>query len=562
MAYIPGTNAVDVLNGTGAVDYIRAFDGDDTLNGNGGDDYLDGGDGADVLNGGAGIDWAWYANAPASGPSPWGGSLGVVAMLSSVGGGQGDSKGDTYSSIENIMGSAFDDVLVGDANVNELSGGAGNDVLMGGGGADKLVGGDGNDTAMYIDLSPAFGVGLTVDLDNLAANTGEAALDTFDSIESVAGTHGNDILRGTTDVNWLKGGGGNDELEGRGGADFLFGDDGIDHASYRHSASGLTVNMSDMSLNTGDALGDTFDKIEGVIGSAFDDILTGDDFDNSLQGLGGNDQLRGGKGLDKLDGGEGDDKLDGGEGDDTLIASAGNDMVDGGLDIDTLVFNVNRADVVVSVSDGDALSFVFAGGKTKAINVEKVQFLDGAFDFAALKPADIIGNKKNNTLAGTNSGENINGMKGDDKLFGHGGDDRIDGGKGKDKIDGGAGDDRLTGGYDKDKDTLVGGAGKDAFVFLRSVKEKAMMDKVLDFNVAEDMIHLDNSAFAALADGALAAGALVIGTKALDADDRLIYDSAKGILSYDADGAGGSSAKFIANIGVGLALTEAHFLII
>ncbi len=62
--------------------------------------------------------------------------------------------GDTFTSIENLIGSSLSDVLNGDAVANRLDGGdgddwllgqAGNDTLLGGLGADNLEGGDGND---------------------------------------------------------------------------------------------------------------------------------------------------------------------------------------------------------------------------------------------------------------------------------------------------------------------------------------------------------------------------------------------------------------------------------
>src|SRR5262249_60670501 len=56
---------------------------------------------------------------------------------------------DTLVSIEDVIGSAFDDTLVGAPGVvNHLSGGAGNDLLVDVGG-DVLDGGAGNDTAVF-----------------------------------------------------------------------------------------------------------------------------------------------------------------------------------------------------------------------------------------------------------------------------------------------------------------------------------------------------------------------------------------------------------------------------
>src|SRR5262249_47255865 len=61
----------------------------------------------------------------------------------------GDAEGDTYASIEGLIGSAFDDALIGNSGNNILQGGAGNDELSGNGGTDTLEGGEGNDRATF-----------------------------------------------------------------------------------------------------------------------------------------------------------------------------------------------------------------------------------------------------------------------------------------------------------------------------------------------------------------------------------------------------------------------------
>ena len=110
--------------------------GDDSIYSGGGDDTLIGGTGTDTLNGGAGFDTASYANA----------SSAVQLKLWQALGQIGDAAGDRYTSIEKIIGSAFNDSLAGSALAETFEAGNGDDLLFVGGGADAITGGDGNDT--------------------------------------------------------------------------------------------------------------------------------------------------------------------------------------------------------------------------------------------------------------------------------------------------------------------------------------------------------------------------------------------------------------------------------
>ncbi|WP_299752992.1 calcium-binding protein, partial [uncultured Tateyamaria sp.] len=154
---------------------------------------------------------------------------------------------------------------------DSLYGGAGNDHLIGGAGADYLDGGDGFNQAAYWDATS----GVTADLANAAANTGEAAGDVFVSIESLAGSAHADTLRGDAANNnlWgldgsdsLYGGSGSDYLVGGAGADYLDGGDGFDQAAYWGAASGVTIDLANAAANTGEAAGDVFVSIESLAG--------------------------------------------------------------------------------------------------------------------------------------------------------------------------------------------------------------------------------------------------------------------------------------------------------
>lgn len=115
----------DILLGGAGNDSLAGGVGDDVLDGGAGDDLLTGGLGHDTLRGGAGTDTASYADAS-----------GAVSVDLAIGGVSGGAGNDTLISIENLIGSAFDDTLSGDGFANTLAGGIGNDILTGGDGAD------------------------------------------------------------------------------------------------------------------------------------------------------------------------------------------------------------------------------------------------------------------------------------------------------------------------------------------------------------------------------------------------------------------------------------------
>jgi Ca2+-binding RTX toxin-like protein len=100
--------------------------------------------------------------------------------------------------------------------------------------------------------------------------------------------------------------------------------------------------------------------IENVIGTSFNDTITGDSADNRLEGRGGDDIISGGAGNDMLLGGEGNDIIDGGDGNDTLIAGQGNDTLKGGNGNDTYSFDQDweQAVIIETADDGvDTLDF-------------------------------------------------------------------------------------------------------------------------------------------------------------------------------------------------------------
>ena len=150
------------------------------------------------------------------------------------------------------------------------------------------------------------------------------------------------------------------------------------------------------------------------------------------------------------------------------------------------------------------------------------------------------------------------GYEGADTLSGLALDDKLYGGADKDKLYGGADNDELGGGLGSD--WLSGDSGADAFVFSTKLNRKTNVDKIADFNVADDTIWLDNAIFKALgAPGTLNSAFFTIGTKAKDSNDHVIYQSKKGVLYYDADGSGKAKAIEFATLDKNLAMTADDF---
>src|SRR5829696_9141867 len=355
---VNGVPEADTIKGLGGNDNLFGFGGDDQLFGGEGNDILGGGLGADSLfggegndslagllgadslDGGAGIDCVSYV-----------GSTGGVSVNLTTGFGLGgDADGDTLSGIENVVGTIFDDFLVGDEVANGLTGldgidilqgQGGDDMLNGGAGSDVLDGGAGIDTVSYAGSSEGVGV-------NLGLNSGGGG-DTLTSIENADGSSfrdflfgdnngtignrlrgfggedqingfaGQDLLDGGNDNDQILGGAGEDTVIGGAGSDVLNGESGFDTVSYATSAAAVDASLAtDTAVAGGNGETDAIIEFESLIGSAFGDRLFGDNGANFLSGLKGADEISGGGGNDLLVGGKGGDVLTGGAGADTF----------------------------------------------------------------------------------------------------------------------------------------------------------------------------------------------------------------------------------------------------
>ena len=183
----------------------------------------------------------------------------------------------------------------------------------------------------------------------------------------------------------------------------------------------------------------------------------------------------------------------------------------------------------------------------------------------------LYGGAGNDILKGAGNNDTLKGDAGNDRLYGGTHNDLLYGGSGRDIIKGEKGNDRIWGGLHND--TLSGGAGKDIFVFdtklgTATTDRKVNLDTITDFSVPYDTIWLDNAIFKKLGKGSLSSPKklnskfFVIGDKAKDKDDYLIYNSKTGYLSYDADGSGTGKAVEFARLKPGLKLTYADFYVV
>lgn len=241
---VVGTVLNDTLAGDGAAN---------ALYGEAGDDWLIGGGGRDFLHGGAGVDVAHYIEAAGAVRANL--ALGEVVEASGA--------IDALRSIEQVYGSTFDDVLIGDDSANVLSGHRGHDRLVGAGGDDVMFGGRGADIYAVQDVG---------DQVREAANAGVDRINTWVDYQNV------------------------------------------DHVEV------LSGKYADRSLKL---IGHRED--DKIYGSEFDDRLLGWRGSDFLAGLGGDDALIGGRGADRLFGNGGDDVLDGGADHDRLTGQSGAD---------------------------------------------------------------------------------------------------------------------------------------------------------------------------------------------------------------------------------------------
>jgi Ca2+-binding RTX toxin-like protein len=189
---------------------------------------------------------------------------------------------------DRIDGGAGDDTILGDRGGDKLSGGEGSDYIDGQKGSDEIDGGAGDGDRLFGDKGNDTMDGGPGNGDELDGGLGDEKLET--------GGEGNgDIVIGNLGTDNLSGGPGDgDVVRGDGGIDTIDGGGGNqDIASFATSPKPGVV----VSLAAGTATGDGHDTIrdiDDVVGSPFNDQITGDEGTNRVDGGPGNDDLNGG----------------------------------------------------------------------------------------------------------------------------------------------------------------------------------------------------------------------------------------------------------------------------
>ncbi|MCX2541870.1 calcium-binding protein [Pseudomonas sp. COW5] len=403
MAVINGTNGADTLNGTS---------GDDEINGLGGNDVIIGSAGADKIDGGAAFDTVDYSASPA-------GVNVDIRPGTGLPGTGGDAQGDTLTGIEKVIGSAFNDTFTTEASLYATyEGGAGDDIYYVNGGGVTIIeqAGGGNDE-----------VRVSWKDHTLAANIERL---TYVGTGSFTGV-------GNASDNIITGGANNDILKGGGGADQFFGGAGRDTVSYDDSTVAVSINLK-TGVNSGIAAGDTYNSIEVIAGSNYNDTFVVDSRITAIDGGAGFDtvdystssaavnvDIRPGTGLAGVGGDSQGVTLTGIE---KVIGSAFNDTFtteaslyatyEGGAGDDTYYVNGGGVTIIEQAGGGNDEVRVSWKDHTLAANIERLTYV-GTGSFTG------VGNDSDNIITGG---------AGNDIFKGGGGADQFIGGAGMDTV--------------------------------------------------------------------------------------------------------------------------------
>lgn len=486
-----GDSGSDYLYGGLDNDKLYGNGGDDGLYGEEGDDFLYGGADADVIDGGDGNDTLSYKYS----------TSGVTISLLAATASGGYAVGDTFTNVERLWGSDFDDDLTGDDQKNYITGGLGADIINGLGGDDILYGNllgstiDGGagdlDFLSYYTIDES----ITIDATAGTATSANIGTDTFVNVERFFGGQANDTLTASVAGNFLYGylgddtlngnvgddrlyGGdgsdtlngndGNDMLYGEGGNDYVYGNDGDDiiygglgndvidggagndTITYYNISSDVTIDLANnIASSSGSGLDSIF-NIEQAVGGMGNDTIYGSSAANNLDGFEGDDLIRGR---------EGDDQLFGHAGDDLIYGDEGDDVIDGGTGVDTISYYGLTTGVTIDMQAGTVTGT--QSGNDSFSNIEIVQGT----------------NRDDNYTNNTSTSFYFYAYGGDDIITGGTGADYIYGNYGADNINGGDGNDLIHG--EQNGDIINGGNGEDTASYLTS-------DAAVNINLTTD----------------------------------------------------------------------------
>lgn len=280
-------------------------------------------------------------------------------------------------------------------------------------------------------------------------------------------------------------GAGDTTINGGAGGDTIDGGAGFDTVSYISSTSGVTVNLLNGTASRGDAQGDHLSNIEGLTGTLYRDVLTGDDGNNVINGVVGADTLSGNGGNDTLImwGGGGKTVIGGGTGNDLIqllsiapgtygYAFNSQVQVNGGQGFDTL-----------EISNAPTMTFT----ASTVTNVEQMIVDDGfSYNFTSVDATVAAGARMAVDAGGLTGTHSItfNGSAETDGAF------DFTGGAYRDTFIGGAGNDTFDGGAQQD--FLTGGGGSDTFIYENQSDSRfGIRDVISDFNAAADKFQMD-----------------------------------------------------------------------
>jgi len=471
----------DVENITGSMsdDEIIMDEKDNILDGFKGNDKLDGGLGDDIINGGLGDDIVYIRDILDGNDTIDGGadsvigntlsfekitSQGVNIDLSTAVDVEGfisvnmsdgiATEVDKIKGFKNLIGTSKNDNFIGDSGDNNIEGRNGDDTLNGGLGDDTINGGEGSDTISYSNTSEKNVVDLVLEI----GKVGATEVDKLISIENVTTGSSNDQI-------FAKDNQSKNIFDG--------GDNIGDEINYSKYTTGVTVDLSKtteqtISLNDKDIIR----NIEYVVGTDFNDFITGSSVYNEIStGLGndtiwgagaGNDKIRTGEGDDIVYNSDGIDDINTGAGNDTIKISKiaeGGDNIDGSTLIDTIDYseyssNLNVVNVTLNGSSISTAQVKKIDGTNIVVNIKNIENVVGSAGNDNITGDDLV----NKIEAGLGD-DTIDGGAGNDTIYGEAGNDIIYGKEGKDTIDGGTGNDTIDGG--EGKDTIDGGEGDD-----------------------------------------------------------------------------------------------------